>query len=121
MRNFLNNLELLIEVDGVEIEEPLMELVTGRYYIEGIVVTNPANICIKVKDTAYETADTAEDLYYAMQTNRSVSACYNFNTAPKAEMYIPKTGDYTVTGIIILALAALAALSLWSTAKRAKR
>ena len=117
----MDNLELLIEVDGVEIEEPLMELVTGRYYIEGIVVTNPANICVKVKDTAYEVADTAEDLYYAMKANRSVSACYNFNTAPKAEMYIPKTGDYTVTGIVILALAALAALSLWSTAKRAKR
>ena len=117
----MDNLEMLIEVDGVEIEEPIMELVTGRYYIEGIVVTNPANICVKVKDTAYEVADTAEDLYYAMQTNRSVSACYNFNTAPKTEMYIPKTGDYTVTGIVILALAALAALSLWSTAKRARR
>lgn len=117
----MDNLELLIEVDGVEIEQPIIELVTGRYYIEGIVMEQPAAICVKVMDMAYENADTAEDLYYAMKANRSVSACYNFNTAPKTEMYIPKTGDYTVTGFIILGLAALAAVMLFQTVKRAKR
>ena len=120
----MDNLEMLIEVDGVEIEQPIIELVTGRYYIEGIVMEQPAAICVKVMDMAYENADTAEDLYYAMKANRSVSACYNFNTAQPTvnnNLYIPKTGDYTVTGFIILGLAALAALSLWNTAKRARR
>lgn len=117
----IENLELVIECDGVEIEEPIMTLATGRYYLEGIVLTQPAAICVKIKDVALDNAETAEDLYYAMQINRSVSACYNFNTAHKTEMYIPKTGDYTVTGFIILGLAALAVLCLWNTAKRARR
>lgn len=34
---------------------------------------------------------------------------------------IPKTGDYTATGLILLALVALAVLCLWNTAKRARR
>lgn len=118
----LENLELVIECDGVEIEEPIITLTTGRYYLEGIVLTQPAAICVKIKDVALDNADTAEDLYYAMQTNRSVSACYNFNTTTyNNEMYIPKTGDYTVTGIAILALVALAAVMLFQTAKRARR
>lgn len=45
-------------------------------------------------------------------------AWYDEQAVPSA---IPKTGDYTVTGIIILALVALAAVSLWQTAKRARR
>ena len=120
----LENLELIIECDGVEVEEPIMTLTTGRYYIEGVVMEQPAAICVKVKDVAMENAETAEEMYEAMQADRTVSKCYYFNSAQPTvnnNIYIPKTGDYTVTGFIILGLAALAALSLWSTAKRAKR
>ena len=120
----IENLELIIECDGVEIEEPIMTLATGRYYLEGIVLTQPAAICVKVKDVALDNAETAEEMYEAMQADRTVSKCYYFNAAQPTvnnNLYIPKTGDYTVTGFIILGLAALAALSLWSTAKRARR
>ena len=120
----LDNLELIIECDGVEVEEPIMTLATGRYYLEGIVLTQPAAICVKIKDVALDNAETAEEMYEAMQADRTVSKCYYFNAAQPTvnnNIYIPKTGDYTVTGFIILGLAALAALSLWSTAKRAKR
>ena len=120
----MENLELVIECDGVEIEEPIMTLTTGRYYIEGIVLTQPAAICVKIKDVALDNAETAEEMYEAMQADRTVSKCYYFNAAQPTvnnNLYIPKTGDYTVTGFIILGLAALAALSLWSTAKRARR
>ena len=120
----MDNLEMLIEVDGVEIEEPIMTLTTGRYYIEGIVLTQPAAICVKIKDVALDNAETAEEMYEAMQKDRTVTKCYYFNSAQPTvnnNLYIPKTGDYTVTGVIILGLAALAALSLWSVAKRARR
>ena len=120
----IENLELIIECDGVEIEEPIMTLATGRYYLEGIVLTQPAAICVKIKDVALDNAETAEEMYEAMQADRTVSKCYYFNAAQPTvnnNLYIPKTGDYTVTGFIILGLAALAALSLWSTAKRARR
>lgn len=120
----MENLELVIECDGVEIEEPIMTLTTGRYYIEGIVLTQPAAICVKIKDVALDNAETAEEMYEAIQADRTVTKCYYFNSAQPTvnnNLYIPKTGDYTVTGFIILGLAALAALSLWSTAKRARR
>lgn len=116
------NLELAIETDGIEITEPIIELATGRYFIEGIVAEQPASFCVKVKDMAYEYADTAEDLYNAMKVNRSVIACYNFSAPKAAEpLAIPKTGDYTVSGIVMLALCLLAILCLYQTAKRAKR
>ena len=120
----IENLELIIECDGVEIEEPIMTLTTGRYYLEGIVLTQPAAICVKIKDVALDNAETAEEMYEAMQKDRTITKCYYFNAAQPTvnnNLYIPKTGDYTVTGVIILGLAALAALSLWSTAKRARR
>lgn len=118
----LENMELIIECDGVEVEDPLMELTTGRYYIEGIVQAQPAAICVKAKDTSYENAYTAEDLYYAMKMDRTVSDCYYFYSAQQsASLNIPKTGDYTVTGVIILAAAAIATTCLFCAAKRARR
>ena len=120
----IENLELIIECDGVEIEEPVMTLTTGRYYLEGIVLTQPAAICVKIKDVALDNAETAEEMYEAMQKDRTVTKCYYFNSAQPAvnnNLYIPKTGDYTVTGFIILGLAALAAVMLFQTVKRAKR
>ena len=69
----IENLELVIECDGVEIEEPTMTLTTGRYYIEGIVLTQPAAICVKIKDVALDNAETAEEMYEAMQKDRTVT------------------------------------------------
>lgn len=118
----LSNMELVITTDGVEIEEPEIELVTGRYFIAGVVAEQPASICVKIKDTAFENAETAEDMYHAMQTDRSVSDCYKFYSAQDApNLAIPKTGDYAVSGIVMLALCLLAILCLYQTAKRAKR
>ena len=77
----IENLELIIECDGVEIEEPTMTLTTGRYYIEGIVLTQPAAICVKIKDVALDNAETAEEMYEAMQKDRTVTKCYYFNSA----------------------------------------
>lgn len=120
----LSNMELIVEVDGVEIEEPNIELINGRYYINGIVVSQPAAICVKVKDVDVDNASTAEELYEAMKSDRTVSDCYYFYAAQKTEsnLVIPKTGDMTVTtGIIALVLIVLASVCLFQTAKRAKR
>lgn len=119
----LSNMELIVSADGVEIEEPAIELATGRYFITGIVTDQPASICVKIKDMAFEYADTAEEMYHAMQTDRSVSDCFKFYSASTSNgnLAIPKTGDYTVTGIVMLALCLLAIPCLYQTAKRAKR
>ena len=63
----LENLELIIECDGVEVEEPIMTLATGRYYIEGIVLTQPAAICVKIKDVALDNALAAVMLFQTVK------------------------------------------------------
>lgn len=101
----LTNMQLVIEVDGVEIEEPSLQLVTGRYYIRGVVTAQPANICIKVKDVALENADTAEEMYEAVKEDRTVTACYSFTAGAQQTQQtisIPKTGDASVLGLAFI-------------------
>ena len=95
----LTDMELIIELDGVKLDTNDMRLEAGTYYLSGIVTDQPAALRITVKDMAYENATTAEELYNAMQKNRTVSKTYYFNAAQPAaqpipsKMEIPKTGD----------------------------
>lgn len=97
----LRNMQLFLEIDGVEIKESNVAMMSGTYYINGIVKDQPAAICIKFKDMAFDTATTAEELYYAMQKDRTVSATHYFysttvnNTSnwDTNSIYIPKTGN----------------------------
>lgn len=112
----IENLELIIECDGVEIEEPIMTLTTGRYYLEGIVLTQPAAICVKIKDVALDNAETAEEMYEAMQADRTVSKCYYFNAAQPTvnnNLYIPKTGDASIVFPAIAVIGVIAIAIPW--------
>lgn len=115
----LANMQLCIEVDGVELVQPNITLASGEYYIEGIVKAQPAKLTVKIKDMAFENAKTAEELYNAMQQDRTVSATYYFYSAAVTEgggLYIPKTGDMAVIGPVV-ALAGVAALA-WPKRRR---
>ena len=95
----LSNMRLFVEVDGVEIAEPDMILESGTYIIEGVVKTQPASVTVKIKDMAFDNAETAEDMYNAMQQDRTVSATYYFYSAAVESgggLYIPKTGDMSI-------------------------
>lgn len=108
----LTDMELIVELDGVEIDENDLVLADGKYYITGIVTAQPAALRVTVKDKAYDNAATAEQLYNALQKDRTVSKTYYFNAAqPKtntiaATVEIPKTGDPSVLlgAISLLAL-----------------
>ena len=117
------NMELIIECDGVEIDEPAMALTTGRYYLTGIVTEQPAAICVKVKDIAFATATTAEEMYNAMQNDRTVSKCFYFyNNTQSVPVNVPKTGSHTMDIIIPCAILTAAAIFiLRDAAKRARR
>ena len=85
-----------------------LKLEAGTYYLSGIVTDQPAALRITVKDKAYDNATTAEELYNAMQKNRTVSKTYYFNTAQPAEqpiaknpVVIPKTGDISIIAYAI--------------------
>lgn len=99
----LTDMELVVELDGVKLDANDLRLEAGTYYLSGIVTDQPAALRITVKDMAYENATTAEELYNAMQKNRTVSKTYYFNAAQPAEqpiaknpVVIPKTGDASV-------------------------
>ena len=110
----LSNMQMVVEIDGVEIVEPNINLASGDYYIEGIVKAQPAKLTVKIKDMAFDNAETAEDMYEAMQQDRTVSATYNFYSAAVTEnegLYIPKTGAMSIVapalacvGVALLAL-----------------
>lgn len=100
----LSNMQMVVEVDGVEIAGPEIVLASGDYYIEGIVKAQPAKLTVKIKDMAFDNAETAEELYNAMQQDRTVSATYYFYSAAVTEnegFYIPKTGDASIIGPIV--------------------
>ena len=116
----LTDMELIIELDGVKLDTNDLRLEAGTYYLSGIVTDQPAALRITVKDMAYENATTAEELYNAMQKNRTVSKTYYFNAAQPAEqpiaknpVVIPKTGD--APGMI--AFSAISAASLFGIGK----
>lgn len=94
----LSNMQMVVEIDGVEVVGPEIKMETGTYYIDGVVKTQPASVTVKIKDMAFDTAETAEEMYYAMQNDRTVSATYNFSNAVATggDLYIPKTGDMSV-------------------------
>ena len=121
----LKHMELIIECDGVEIDEPAMTLTTGRYYLTGIVTEQPAAICVKVKDVAFATATTAEEMYNAMQNDRTVfKSFYFYNTQNNQHVpvNVPKTGSNAMDIIIpSVILAGAAAIIISDTAKRARR
>ena len=116
----LTDMELIVELDGVKLDANDLRLEAGTYYLSGIVTDQPAALRITVKDKAYDNATTAEELYNAMQKNRTVSKTYYFNMAQAAEqpiaknpIVIPKTGD--APGMI--AFTAISAASLFGIGK----
>ena len=120
------NLALKLEYQGVELDEGFtLCLAEGRYILTG-TVTNAVNAAIRVtvQDTALEAAETAEDLYNAMQADRTVSATFSFKAKSAAVSYeqdamaIPKTGDAPAIGLAALPLMGMAGILL--TGKRRK-
>lgn len=119
----LTDMELIVELDGVKLDANDLRLEAGTYYLSGIVTDQPAALRITVKDKAYDNATTAEELYNAMQKNRTVSKTYYFNAAQPAEqpiaknpVVIPKTG-----GASVLAYAVSIALIGFGLAVAGKR
>lgn len=115
----LTNMELIIELDGVRLDENDLRLADGSYCLTGMVVEQPAALRVVIKDMAYNNAETAAELYNAMQRDRTVSKTYYFNTRTAAagssssSVVIPKTGDASVMGVVsAIALIGLAAVAV---------
>lgn len=110
----VTNLQIIGEPTNCTIETGEIKLETGTYIVTGTVLAPGASIKITFRDNAIYTASTAEQLYQAMQNDRTISAAASMgqtytqeSTEPPYVNGIPQTGDRAgVAGLVLIVAAA---------------
>lgn len=110
----VTNLQIIGEPTNCTIETGDIQLATGTYLVTGTVLAPGASIKITFRDNAIYTASTAEQLYQAMQNDRTISAAAALgqtytqeSTEPPYVNGIPQTGDRAgVAGLVLIVAAA---------------
>lgn len=120
----VTNLQIIGEPTNCTIETGEIKLETGTYIVTGTVLAPGASIKITFRDNAIYTASTAEQLYQAMQNDRTVSAAaalgQTYTQESPDQPYIsgiPQTGDRE--GVAGLVLIVAAAAVIWISRKKA--
>lgn len=115
----VTNLQIIGEPTNCTIETGEIKLETGTYIVTGTVLAPGASIKITFRDNAIYTATTAEQLYQAMQNDRTVSAAAALgqtytqeSTEPPYVNGIPQTGDRAGLAGLVLIVAAACVLLL---------
>lgn len=116
----MSNMRIVVEPANCTVETGDIQLSTGTYLVTGTVLAPGASLTVAFRDEALYTASSAQDLYQALQNDRTVSAAAALGTAayaaPEAEqpsaggtpsMEIPKTGDRADIAGFLLLLAAV--------------
>lgn len=109
----VTNLQIIGEPTNCTIETGEIKLETGTYIVTGTVLAPGASIKITFRDNAIYTASTAEQLYQALQNDRTVSAAAALgqtytqeSTEPPYVNGIPQTGDRAgVAGLVLIVAA----------------
>lgn len=110
----VTNLQIIGEPTNCTIETGEIKLETGTYIVTGTVLAPGASIKITFRDNAIYTASTAEQLYQAMQNDRTISAAaalgQTYTQESPDQPYIsgiPQTGDRAgVAGLVLIVAAA---------------
>lgn len=110
----VTNLQIIGEPTNCTIETGEIKLETGTYIVTGTVLAPGASIKITFRDNAIYTASTAEQLYQALQNDRTVLAAAALgqtytqeSTEPPYVNGIPQTGDRAgVAGLVLIVAAA---------------
>ena len=110
----VTNLQIIGEPTNCTIETGEVKLETGTYIVTGTVLAPGASVKITFRDNAIYTATTAEQLYNALQNDRTVSAAAALgqtytqeSTEPPYVNGIPQTGDRVgVAGLVLIVAAA---------------
>lgn len=110
----VTNLQIIGEPTNCTIETGEIKLETGTYIVTGTVLAPGASIKITFQDNAIYTASTAEQLYQAMQNDRTISAAATLGQTYTQESTeqpyisgIPQTGDRAgVAGLVLIVAAA---------------
>ena len=112
----MSNMRIVVEPANCTVETGDIQLATGTYLVTGTVLAPGASLTVTFRDEAIYAASSAQDLYQALQNDRTVSAAAALGqaayTAPEEQpsapsMEIPKTGDRTGLAGFLLLLAAV--------------
>lgn len=110
----VTNLQIIGEPTNCTIETGEIKLETGTYIVTGTVLAPGASIKITFRDNAIYTASTADQLYQALQNDRTISAAaalgQTYTQESTEQPYIngiPQTGDREgVAGLVLIVAAA---------------
>lgn len=110
----VTNLQIIGEPTNCTIETGEIKLENGTYIVTGTVLAPGASIKITFRDNAIYTASSAQDLYQALQNDRTVSAAaalgQTYTQESPDQPYIngiPQTGDRAgVAGLVLIVAAA---------------
>ena len=110
----VTNLQIIGEPTNCTIETGEIKLETGTYLVTGTVLAPGASLTVTFRDEALYTASTAEQLYQALQNDRTVSAAaalgQTYTQESPEQPYIngiPQTGDRAgVAGLVLIVAAA---------------
>lgn len=110
----VTNMQVVVEPANCTVETGDIQLATGTYIVTGTVLAPGASIKITFRDNAIYTASSAQDLYQALQNDRTVSAAaalgQTYTQESPDQPYIsgiPQTGDRAgVAGLVLIVAAA---------------
>lgn len=110
----MSNIQVVVEPANCTVETGDIQLATGTYLVTGTVLAPGASLTVTFRDNAIYTATTAEQLYNAMQNDRTISAAAALgqtytqeSTEPPYVNGIPQTGDRAgVAGLVLITAAA---------------
>ena len=115
----VTNLQIIGEPTNCTIESGEIKLETGTYIVTGTVLAPGASIKITFRDNAIYTASSAQDLYQALQNDRTISAAATLGQTYTQESTdqpyisgIPQTGDRAGVAGLVLIVAAVCVLLL---------
>lgn len=110
----MSNMRVVVEPSNCTVETEDIQLATGTYLVTGTVLAPGASLTVTFRDNAIYTASTAEQLYQALQNDRTVSAAATLGQTYTQESTeqpyisgIPQTGDRAgVAGLVLIVAAA---------------
>lgn len=115
----VTNMQVVVEPANCTVETGEIKLETGTYIVTGTVLAPGASIKITFRDNAIYTASSAQDLYQALQNDRTVSAAaalgQTYTQESTEQPYIsgiPQTGDRAGLAGLVLIVAAACVLLL---------
>ena len=120
----MSNMRIVVEPANCTVETGDIQLATGTYLVTGTVLAPGASLTVTFRDEALYTASSAQDLYQALQNDRTISAAaalgQTYTQESTEQPYIngiPQTGDRE--GVAGLVLIVAAAAVIWISRKKA--